>query len=210
MRSFHLSWLAIALATGCSRTRARGSAHDSANVQTAGGPHFCSTPRGGLVISVARVALFPTRATTDELDRICDAGAPVLYDAVGWQAPGEEFAFRGARVTAVLSQAQNRPHTANVPDLWTAVGDSLRLEDGHLVPRTLGELRTRYGQAIAEDNVDPGANDFDGFSAVSCRFPYLLFKLGFNGRGVIPDSTRILSLEMWVPPPSGFDRVCHR
>jgi len=149
-------------------------------------------------------------ATTADLDRLCDAGASVLYDAVGWQAPGEEFAFHGARITAVISQAQNRPHLPDVPDLWTAEGDSLRLEDGQLVPRTLGELRTRYGQAVTDDNVDPGADDFDGFGTVSCRFPYLLFKLGFNGHGIIPDSARISSLEMWVPPPSGFDRVCHR
>jgi hypothetical protein len=212
MRSFFLPCFAVAVAvpTSCSPARPPAGAHDSANIQVAGGPRFCSTPRDGLVISPTRVGLFPTRATTAELDRLCDAGASVLYDAVGWQAPGEEFAFHGARITAVISQAQNRPHLPDVPDLWTAEGDSLRLEDGQLVPRTLGELRTRYGQAVTDDNVDPGADDFDGFGTVSCRFPYLLFKLGFNGHGIIPDSARISSLEMWVPPPSGFDRVCHR
>src|SRR5262249_6751066 len=148
--------------------------------------------------------------TTAELHRLCGAGAAMLYDAVGWQAPGEEFPFHGGRITAVLSGAQNRPHARDVPDLWTAEGDSLRLADGQLLPRTLGELRARYGPAMADDNVDPGADDFDGFSAVSCRFPYLSFKLAFNGRGIIPDSARILSLEMWVPPWAGFERVCRR
>ena len=209
MRSFPLTWLAVVLATGCSPTRAADKANDAPNGRPAPGPHFCSTPRDGLVISPTRVALFPTRVTTAELDRLCDTGTAVLYDAVGWQAPAKEFSFLGARITAVLSGVQNRPHLPDVPDLWTAEGDSLRLEDGQRIPRTLGELRARYGQAIADDNVDPG-DDFNGFGAVSCRFPYLRFKLGFNGRGIIPDSARILSLEMWVPPWSGFDRVCRR
>lgn len=209
MRSISLCSLAMTLAIGCSH-QSHDSGADSANVHAAGSPRLCATPRGGLVVSLTRVALFPTTATTTELDRLCDAGAAVLYDAVGWQAPGEEFPFAGARVTAVLSGAQNRPHLPDVPDLWTASGDSLRLDDGLLVPRTLGELRRRYGRALVDDNADAGADDFDGFGAVSCRFPYLLFKLGFGGRGVIPDSARILSLEMWVPPPSGFDRICPR
>src|SRR6202000_3005019 len=90
-------YLVLALATACSRTQPPARVSDSSNVPMAGDPRFCSTPRDGLVIAPTHVALFPTRATTAELHRLCGVGSVVLYDAVGWQAPGEEFAFRGAR-----------------------------------------------------------------------------------------------------------------
>ncbi len=172
---------------------------------------MCKTPTGGLVISPRHVALFPTHSTLSELRLLCDRGQAVLYDAVGWQAPAEQFPFVGARITAVESKAEGdgRLQQTGTPDLWAAEGDSLRLEDGQLVPRTLGELRRRYGPAISDDNVDPSADDFDGYSAVSCRFSYVYFKLGFRGRGTIPDSARIVSLEMWVPPPS-MKQLCQQ
>lgn len=202
---------AITLSTGCHGAAARSGASESTRLGQADAPRVCQTPRGGLVISLQRVALFPTRATIAELDRLCSAGERVLYDAVGWQAPAQAFPFLGARITAVLSQTTHDTlHSPGVPDLWIAEGDSLRLEDGQLIPRTLGELRSRYGRALADGNVDAGADDFDGFGTLSCRFPYLRFKLAFGGHGIIPDSTHIIGLEMWVPAPSGVEHICRR
>jgi hypothetical protein len=202
-----------ALCVSCERPDAKRPAHSTAADRPLQpiAAHSCTAPKDGLVITLERVAQFPTTAPLSELERLCSAGDTTLYDAVGWQAPGREFPFPGARITAVQSMFGLGPLQMDAPpDLWVATGDSLRLSDGRLVPRTLGELRARYGRAIADDNVDPNADDFPGFGARSCRFPYIEFKLAFSGRGVIPDSTRITGLDMSVPPPSWTDRICDR
>jgi hypothetical protein len=200
----------LGIAVACTRTAERSEARGSRATRQLDEPRVCTTPRGGLVFSQERVGLFSTRSTLSEVDRLCDVRRTVLYDDVGWQAPAEEFAFLGARITAVQSRTNGRLRADVTPDLWTAAGDSLRLDDGQLVPRTLGELRTRYGRAIVDDNADPGGDDFPGFGARSCHFPYILFKLGFGGRGIIPDSTHITGVEMWIPSPAGQDRPCRR
>ncbi|HVX41967.1 MAG TPA: hypothetical protein VHB25_20565 [Gemmatimonadaceae bacterium] len=161
-------------------------------------------------MSLDHVGPFPTQAPLAELERLCSAGDTTLYDAVGWQAAAREFPFTGARVLAVQSKhgVDDRLHLDEPADLWILSGDSLRLADGQLVPRTLGALRARYGRAIADDGVDGTSDDFNGFGARSCRLPYIEFKLGFSGHGIIPDSTRITSLEMWIPVPRGTERIC--
>jgi hypothetical protein len=95
-------------------------------------------------------------------------------------------------------------HDEEVPDLWTVDGDSVRLPDGELTPRTLGALRSRYGFAIVDENT--GGDDVDGPHARSCRFPYLLFALSVNDTARrVPDSARVTRVDL-----TGTDTVMTR
>lgn len=83
-------------------------------------------------------------------------------------------------------QASESVHDDEVPDLWTVKGDSIRLPDGELAPRTLGALRSRYGFAVV-----------DGPYARSCKFPYLRFALSSNDTARrVPDSARVSRVDM--------------
>jgi hypothetical protein len=132
-----------------------------------------------------------------ELQRRCSLGADTLYDAVGWQAPAWMFPFTGAQIVAVQPERSlGQTLGDSVPDLWTAIGDSLRLPDGQLLPRTLGELRTRYGRAIVDDVIE--GDDIGPPLARSCRFPTIEFVLAATALGKVPDTARITGVEMWV------------
>jgi len=90
------------------------------------------------------------------------------------------------------------------PDLWTLEGDSIRLPDGELMPRTLGALRSRYGFAVVDEN--RAGDDIDGPHARSCRFPYLLFALSvMDTARRVPDSARVTGVDM-----TGADTVMAR
>jgi len=187
-----------ALAAACARSdRARdASASARSTTQVAATPATCPPAPGGILVSFDKVAYFPARARNSELDRLCPAVGDTLYDAVGWQAAGRKFPFVGAMIVAIHSGSQPDTVPADEPDMWTASGDSVRLPDGQLLPKTLGALRA-LGKTLVDKN--EGYDDWNGPDARSCRFPEILFKL--NGDGLpnqLPDSARVTSIEIEV------------
>ena len=170
----------------------------------------CARPARGVIIGHDTVAGFSTRATLGALRQQCGVGDSVLYDAVGWQAVAWMFPFAGARVTAVQSKHGygEAVNNAEVPDLWTAEGDSVRLPDGELAPRSLGALSARYGFAVVDANI--GGDDIDGPHARLCRFPYLLFALSTADTSrTVPDSARVTRIDMDTPgSDSAMRRFC--
>lgn len=205
-----LSWCVLFLAPGlaCGPTDSRGNAERPARQDNTVpvAIRVCARPTRGVIVSLDSVAGFSAHATLGTLRRQCGAGDSALYDAVGWQGVAWTFPFAGARVMAVQSKHGfgESVHDEEAPDLWAVEGDSVRLPDGALVPRTLGALRSRYGFAIVGENT--GGDDFDGPGARSCRFPYLLFALAVddNARHV-PDSARVIRVNM-----AGTDTVMSR
>lgn len=212
MKFSQLRAVALIAATGlaCARSDER-DAPPTRQVAHAQSPRavVCATPKQGIVITLDSIASLPTRAPLVELKRRCAAGETTLYDAVGWQAGAWTFPFTGARLMAVQSKngLDGSGNDSTPTDLWAAEGDSLRLADGQLIPRTLGELRARYGQTIVDDNVR--GDDMDGPSARSCRFPYVAFTLAVTDTArTVADSARITGVEMWVSPTDGANRLC--
>ena len=152
----------LATALACSSEGSHAAKQSIARREISSAPvHVCTTPAGGIVVSLDSVAGLSTHATLGALRQQCAAGDSVLYDAVGWQAVAWAFPFAGARVTAVQSKHGfgDLVHDDEIPDLWTVEGDSVRLPDGHLVPQTLGLLRSRYGVTIVDENT--GGDDID-------------------------------------------------
>ncbi len=199
-----LSWLTAILVAGlaCERTRGRSIAgrQGDRSPATPGRSPVCDRPARGVIVGHDTVAGFSTHAPLGALRRQCAVGDSAEYDATGWQAVAWVFPFAGARVMAV--QTKHGPdetiHDEEVPDLWIVEGDSARMPDGELVPRTLGALRARYGFALVDENI-PG-DDIDGPHARSCRFPYLLFALGVGDTSRhVPDSARVTRVDMDTP-----------
>lgn len=190
----------------CGHTDApRSPGHDGS---VASSSRLCAHPPRGIIVSLDTVAGFATHATLGELRRQCAAGQSDLYDAVGYQSVAWTFAFAGASVQAVQTKhgLGETMRDDEVPDLWTVEGDSARMPDGQLVPRTLGALKARYGFTIAEDR--PDGDDMDGPFARSCRFTYLRFMLATNDTARrTPDSARVTRTDM-VGADSAMVRYC--
>jgi hypothetical protein len=167
----------------------------------------CVRPARGIIVGHDTVAGFSTHADFRALRQQCGFGKADLYDAVGWQAPAWKFPFAGASVMAVQSKlGLGAMNDDEAPDLWVVEGDSVRLPDGELMPRTLGALRARYGFAIVDENLK--GDDIDGPYARPCRFPYLRFALSVNDTArKVPDSARVTRVDM---DTSGVDTVISR
>jgi hypothetical protein len=196
------SVLVITLAA-CARAdhpaRAAATGHTTAK--------FCPPAPGGIIVSVDKMAYFPSRAPIAELERLCPAAGDTLYDAVGWQASATKFPFVGAMLVAIHSGSQPDVIPSDEPDMWTASGDSVRLPDGQLIPRTLRALRT-LGPLTVDDN-DASGDDWNGPDARGCRFPDILFKLdGTNLPKQLPDSARVISVEIDVRHPDAYRKFC--
>lgn len=169
----------------------------------------CATPARGIIISPDTVASFSTRSTLGEHTRRCSLGSGDFYTAVGWQAASVVFPFAGAKVMAVQTKRTiDQPLLDSVPaDLWTAEGDSVRLPDGHLMPRTLGALKARYGHLLVFEG-DVG-DDADGPQARVCKFPSLLFRLtGGDSAGKLSGAAAIAAVEMAIESDSEWVRLC--
>jgi hypothetical protein len=66
------------------------------------------------------------------------------------------------------------------------------------------------GRAIVSDN-DGSGDDWDGPGARSCRFPEIYFKL--DGTGLpkqLPDSARVVSIEINIRDREAFRHLCFR
>ncbi len=166
-------------------------------------PGVCAAPANGIVVGSDTIGPFPTTAPLSELIRICPAGDTTLYDAVGFQAMARVFPFVGARITAAQPDhpAGDWIDSTKPADLWIITGDSIRLPDGQLLPRTLGEMRARYGRISVGENLI-GADDFDGPGARMCRFPLLYFGLEINDTArTVADSARVVRVE--ITPADG-------
>ena len=170
----------------------------------------CPRPARGIIVGHDSVAGFSTHATLGALRQQCGLGEPDRYDAAGWQAVAWTFPFAGARVMAVQTKHSygDSPHDDEIPDLWTAEGDSIRLPDGELTPRTLGALRERYGFAIVDEHII--ADDVDEPHARACRFPYLSFALSVSDTArTVPDSARVTRVDMDTPgADTATSRIC--
>lgn len=203
--TIHLDWRFAILIAGlaCRPTDSRRASSET--------PLVCPRPARGIVVGHDTIAGFSTSATLGDLRRRCSVGDSTMYDAIGWQAVAWTFPFSGARVTAVQSRHSygDTVHNDEVPDLWTAEGDSVRMPDGELVPHTLGALRARYGFMIVDQNTD--GDDIDGPHASVCRFPYLLFALAVNDTARhVPDSARVTRVDMDTPgPDTTIRRFCN-
>jgi len=207
-KSKAVTCILITLAAACARsdrparsaTSARGAAQPSATAK------FCPPAPGGIVVSVDKMAYFPSRARFTELERLCPAAGDTLYDAVGWQADATKFPFIGAMLVAIHSGSQPDMIPSDEPDMWTVSGDSVRLPDGQLLPRTLGALRA-LGPLSVDDN--EGYDDWNGPDARGCRFPDILFKLdGTNLPKKLPDSARVIAVEIDVRHPEVYRKFC--
>jgi hypothetical protein len=202
--------LMIALVAACARPD--HSANEATHARSDGqqvSSKICPPAPGGIIVSFDKVAYFPARGRMSELSKLCAAGRDTLYDAVGWQAEGTQFPFVGATLVALHSGSQPDSISADEPDMWTASGDSIRLPDGQLVPRTLGGLRALGRVMVGKNNET--YDDWDGPDARSCRFPEILFKL--DGTGLpdsLPDSARVASIEIDVRRRETFKPFCSR
>jgi hypothetical protein len=110
----------------------------------------------------------------------------------------------------VAIHSGNQPDTVpgDEPDMWTASGDSLRLPDGHLLPRTLRAVRA-LGRTVVDKN--EGGDDWDGPGARTCRFPEILFNLDGTGLAkTLPDSARVTSIEIDVRHREAMKSFCSR
>jgi len=197
----------VALSGSCARPERQANA--AARVREPADRTLCPPAPGGVVVSYDRLAYFPARARMSELERLCPAVGDTLYDAVGWQANGRKFPFVGAMLVAIHSGSQPDTVPGDEPDMWTASGDSLRLPDGRLLPRTLGGLRA-LGRVSVDDN-DGSHDDWDGPGARTCRFPEIYFKL--DGTGLpktLPDSARVASIEIGVRNRETMTNFCSR
>jgi hypothetical protein len=193
-----------------STARPETASNTVASAQTASeSVHVCARPARGIIVGHDSVAGFSTHATLGALRQQCGLGNSALYDAVGWQGVAWTFPFVGASVMAVQSKHGygEAVHDDEAPDLWVVEGDSVRLPDGELVPPTLGALRARYGFEV-DENIN--ADDIDGPSARSCRFPYLSFSLSVHDTArKVPDSARVTRVEMDTPgADTVFSRFC--
>jgi hypothetical protein len=192
----------LAAALACRSPESHGKAdtptdRDHASLAPVAAVPVCVRPPQGIIVGHDSIAGFSTHATLGALRQQCSLGKSDLYDAVGWQAVAWRFPFDGASVMAVQTKHSygDALSDGEAPDLWIVEGDSVRLPDGELVPRTLGALRTRYGFAIVDENLK--GDDMDGPHARSCRFPYLLFALGVNDTATkVPDSARVTRVDM--------------
>jgi len=208
MRQLTIAACAIAAAACAHSDRPPNAATSThAGARTSNAPPHCPPAPGGIVVSIDKLAYFPAHARIAELERLCPAAGDTLYDAVGWQAAATKFPFAGAMLVAIHSGSQPDSIPKDEPDMWTASGDSVRLPDGQLLPRTLGALRA-LGQVSVGEN-DASGDDWDGPDARSCRFPDILFKL--DGSGLpkqLPDSTRVISIEIDVRHPEVYRKFC--
>jgi len=199
----------IVVSCGRSEYASDGSAGARTAAREAPRPTTCPSAPGGIGVSFDKIAYFPARAPASELERLCPALGDTLYDAVGWQANGRKFPFVGAMVVAIPHQGGSPDSIpGDAPEMWTASGDSVRLPNGQLLPKTLGELRA-LGKAIVDKN--EGYDDWNGPDARSCRFPEILFKL--NGDGLpktLPDSARVTSVEINVRRRETMGSFCQR
>lgn len=205
-----VSFVAIAaIAASCARSDKPGNAPPNGQsvAQSNAKPSTCPPAAGGIVVSFDKVGYFLSRAPESELERLCPAVDDTLYDAVGWQANGRKFPFVGAMVVAIPHQGSSSDSVpGDAPEMWTASGDSVRLPDGRLLPKTLGELRA-LGKTIVDKN--EGYDDWDGPDARSCRFPEILFKLdGTNLPKKLPDSARVTSIEINVRQRETMGAFC--
>jgi hypothetical protein len=151
-----------------------------------------------------------------DLMSACSSSTVGIYTIGGTQPPARIFHFLGAELTAVQSRAQSSLRYDEAPDLWAAEGDSLRLADGALMPKTVGELRTRYlaGLVLADRG-----DDSDGIRMRLCQLPGIEFLLPYSTStpaesGMwslqskpIADTTRLLSIEVF-PAKSEDQKWC--
>ena len=151
----------------------------------------CPSAPGGIIVSFDKVAYFPARARMSELVRLCPAAGDTLYDAVGWQGDGTRFPFVGAMLVAVHTRSQPDSISIDEPVMWTASGDSVRLPDGQLLPRTLGGLRT-LGRTMVGDNE---GYDVEWSGRANLSFPEILFKIDGTGLPKLRPA-RVTSIEI--------------
>jgi hypothetical protein len=167
---------------------------------------LCATPRGGILVSADTVAGLPTHAAISELDQRCLSDSVDDYGIGGYTGKARIFSFVGATISAVQSDNESALHPDEVADLWSANGDSVRLPDGRLMPKTVGALRAAYPNGlISSDKSD----DSDGVLASVCQFPRLVFTLNYDSptpsdtghwpfdAKAVADSTRIWRVEVW-------------
>ena len=202
-----MALLAAATTMASSCARSERAPEKAVTTRQTARPTNCPPAPGGIVVSFDKVAYFPSRGRMAELERLCPAVGDTLYDAVGWQAPGHKFPFVGATLVAIHSGAQPDTIPADEPDMWTASGDSVRLPDGRLLPKTLGGLRA-LGTTSVDDN-DPSADDWDGPGARTCRYPEILFNLDGNHQPKkLNDSARVISIEINVRHHDAPSTLC--
>ena len=177
---------------------------------------LCARPAGGIAVSADSLAGLPARASLGDLVRACAASTADIYTIGGYQPAARVFPFSGAKLTAVQSKYEGSLHYDEPPDLWAVEGDSVRLADGQLLPRTAGELRKRYPRGIVTS--DKG-DDSDGVRIISCQFPGLEFILSYSaptpspsGRWplsarAVADTSHIFSVEVF-PGRTDPDSSC--
>jgi hypothetical protein len=167
---------------------------------------LCATPPGGVRVSADTIAGLPTRVPISELDQRCPSDSVDDYGIGGYTAKARIFSFAGATISAVQSDNESALHPYEAADLWSANGDSVRLPDGRLMPKTVGALRAAYPNGLISS--DKG-DDSDGVLAYVCGFPRLAFTLNYDSPTpsdtghwrfdavAVADSTQIWRVEVW-------------
>lgn len=176
----------------------------------------CARPARGIIVGTDSLAGLPADATLGALVRACTVSTADVYTIGGDQPPARIFPFVGATLTAVQSTRDGSLRYDEAPDLWAAEGDSVRLSDGELMPRTVGELRRRYPRGVVTSDK---RDDSEGVRIISCSFPGLEFILSYSaptpatvGRWplsakALPDTSHIFSVEIF-PRRVSADSSC--
>jgi hypothetical protein len=213
-----LSWLLLASASAACDSRAPDAdrapaaasavaSHDSSAGQTVVDDSLCATPPGGLRVAIDSMAGMPADASIRYLRNRCAKVREDVYGIGGSSAAALVFPFRGGRVWAVQTNVEGAVDTTRSIDLWAAEGDSLVMPDRSPMPRTIGELRTRYpaGFVIADKG-----DDADGVLAFACPFPRLVMALSEDAatpadtghwalaRRAVSDTVTIHRVEVWA------------
>ncbi|HKG94526.1 MAG TPA: hypothetical protein VKA84_21610 [Gemmatimonadaceae bacterium] len=218
---------ALAVAAACSGRDARPDSlatRPAETVAAAAAPptpadSLCLTPPRGVVVTPDTLAGLPADAPISALVARCPGSTVDLFAHGGSQSPARVFRFGGATLVAGQTDYDygDSLRMAESADAWEASGDSVRLPDGGLLPRTVGDLRERYGRGfVTADQRD----DSEGVRAYLCRYPHLGFVLDYGERTPamvgqwpldarpVADSARIFSIEVWRGVGTPADSLC--
>lgn len=184
----------------------------------------CPTPAAGIRLGPDSIAGFAFHTPFPELRARCAAARLDTVSPGGYSVLALRLPFAGATVWAVSGVEPDEPSAGapdglpdGPPEFWYAEGDSARLPDGTLIPRTVGALARWTAPVVL---VAENGDDTEGSYVVPCAAPYLDLLLGYiqtpsdTGTwrlhpGLLPDTMRVIRtrIDSTAGVPSWRDRL---
>ena len=192
----------LALASGCGEDVPQVAATNSPP------PSGCPLSRGNLRLTPDSVGGLAAESRVEELRSACPSARIDTVGVGGTQPIAISISVPGATVSAVQTRYdayEDTLHGTEPPDLWIAMGDSLRFPDGVLIPMRVGALRTLDPSSVVV--IDHG-DDGSGSYVVRCKYPEIAMVVSnvwptFIDTGVVPfariavdDTTRVWRVEV--------------